>query len=427
MTTTYLLPEIGGIVQLLHKISEDKLIKFMLITQGISPTTEFHFHFSNHFTESQTTDISLILGRSLTNIRPVLNHTKTITLRKTRARDDDVAQQLRDLFNSLNQNVCKDIAKSWIKILEPDKQKYYPYTRKNMKPPWWPVDVVHTEPDHLKKEDRIQVLIHVVRSDGFHLPSVNVNSIRHKVKHTEAIIHEILYICFFERLLLANEGDGEAVDLDDISSWQDKGLFDGDDMQLIVSDLRFGDPDGILQSRIEDEDTNMKTFKLGTVITTTATARTTTSKKGEKSKEKGKLKKVRKQKTVKKKMSTTALSRLETDLRVASSSTVVHEPREGTSAATADVNLSLNLHDSAEGSHSTLETPGEQQEEQHEEHEFAMMFSEPQQDLNPLPMANYLPSLAERIHEDLELVIQEQHQQFLEEERRRASGQDPYQ
>ncbi|KAK6897201.1 hypothetical protein K6H09_000621 [Candida tropicalis] len=387
----FIVPEINGIVQSLHQISEEKFIKFMLITQGISPTTDFSFHFSNHFTKSETTDIRIILERSITNIRPVLNHFKTIKLYKSfnpSINNDEVACQLRDLFNSLNQNVCKDIAKSWIKILQPDKQKYFPYTRKDIKPEWWPPNVVHTEPDHLKKDERIQVLINVVRDPKFQLENVNVNSIRHKIQHTEAIIHEILYICHFERIISENGLDTER--LQETASMLEKGLLKTRNVvDLIVSDMRYHDPEGILQSRIDEKDTNNRIFKIGAIVPTSHPKELTLTRQLQPPN----LKKVRKQRTIKRTISIPAMSRLETDLRVASSSTVV----QPTDTNPHDYDANLTLRDSGDGSHSSLGTPVEHNDHvdhvAHAEHtDFTSMFNEPPEPLGMYLQPSYQPN-----------------------------------
>ncbi len=58
-------------------------------------------------------------------------------------------------FTELQQTVCKTVCKTWIKVIEPRKQSNYPYSKgkepQTHKPPWWPEDVTHREPDHIKK------------------------------------------------------------------------------------------------------------------------------------------------------------------------------------------------------------------------------------------------------------------------------------
>ncbi|KAE8150702.1 hypothetical protein BDV25DRAFT_153852 [Aspergillus avenaceus] len=81
-------------------------------------------------------------------------------------------------FQQLN---CRQIAKAFIKFIEPRKQVKHPYNGgkpragaasgekgdpEKTKPEWWPAGVVHKEPDHLRKEQRIRLLIHIVRRLG---------------------------------------------------------------------------------------------------------------------------------------------------------------------------------------------------------------------------------------------------------------------
>lgn len=61
-------------------------------------------------------------------------------------------------FQQLN---CRNIAKAFIKAIEPRKQVRYPYNGGRTgnpeltKPAWWPPGVIHKEPDHLKMECKL--------------------------------------------------------------------------------------------------------------------------------------------------------------------------------------------------------------------------------------------------------------------------------
>ncbi|SCV04425.1 LAMI_0H16028g1_1 [Lachancea mirantina] len=75
------------------------------------------------------------------------------------ANQEDVHKFLRDAFQALNQLSCKMIAKTWIKIIEPKKKIKYPYIKGNKtRPSWWPYDVEHREPDHLRKPQRVKLM-----------------------------------------------------------------------------------------------------------------------------------------------------------------------------------------------------------------------------------------------------------------------------
>lgn len=68
-------------------------------------------------------------------------------------------------FTQMQQLNCKEIAKAWIKAVEPKKQSQYPYnskhTNKGKRPPWWPHECAYVEPDHLKKPGKSLCLIHI--------------------------------------------------------------------------------------------------------------------------------------------------------------------------------------------------------------------------------------------------------------------------
>ncbi|KAL4940740.1 hypothetical protein BDV06DRAFT_16214 [Aspergillus oleicola] len=63
---------------------------------------------------------------------------------------------------------CRTMCKAFIKVIEDRKQVNYPYNGgptkepEKTKPKWWPWDVQHKEPDHLKKDERLKLLIHII-------------------------------------------------------------------------------------------------------------------------------------------------------------------------------------------------------------------------------------------------------------------------
>ena len=72
-----------------------------------------------------------------------------IRIDDTKALDDFYLARLNDL----QQLFCKIVAKAWIRKIEPRKQTTYPYKDGALSaPPWWPVDVKHREPDHIRKQ-----------------------------------------------------------------------------------------------------------------------------------------------------------------------------------------------------------------------------------------------------------------------------------
>ncbi|KAA1114390.1 hypothetical protein PGT21_006923 [Puccinia graminis f. sp. tritici] len=74
-----------------------------------------------------------------------------------------IASFLENKFRQLQQNTCKLVCKAWIKVIEPKKQRKFPYrSGETSKPDWWPRGVVHREPDHLLKPDRIKLMLAVL-------------------------------------------------------------------------------------------------------------------------------------------------------------------------------------------------------------------------------------------------------------------------
>jgi hypothetical protein len=70
----------------------------------------------------------------------------------------------RSAFELIQQAACRDIAKEWIKSIHPKKQSTHPYNGhlqgqkkgcpERTKPPYWPRDVKHKEPDHIGKKGK---------------------------------------------------------------------------------------------------------------------------------------------------------------------------------------------------------------------------------------------------------------------------------
>lgn len=96
------------------------------------------------------------------------------------------------------------------------------------------------------------------------------------------------------------------------------------------------------------------------------------------------------------------MSRLETDLRVASSSTVV----QATEANPHDYDANLTLRDSGDGSHSSLGTPVEQVDHvAHAEHtDFTLMFNEPPEPLGMYLQPSYQPNPIDPIDDTIDLI-----------------------
>ena len=95
-----------------------------------------------------------------------------------------VNQAYRAIFEVLQQLSCKQIAKAWIKAIEPEKQSRFPYNGGKNKetairlygkenqgcltlPEWWPpTGCPHTEPDHIKKKgEYVHRILNVTADD----------------------------------------------------------------------------------------------------------------------------------------------------------------------------------------------------------------------------------------------------------------------
>ncbi|EDP47809.1 conserved hypothetical protein [Aspergillus fumigatus A1163] len=107
----------------------------------------------------------------------------------------DYYERSLKLFRQYN---CRQIAKAFIRFIEPRKQVKHPYNGgkppagappgkrgdpEKTKPEWWPADVVHKEPDHLRKDQRLSLLIHIIRKLGrFGITTDQLQEIAHDCK-----------------------------------------------------------------------------------------------------------------------------------------------------------------------------------------------------------------------------------------------------
>jgi hypothetical protein len=95
------------------------------------------------------------------------------------------------VFDNLQQTNCRILAKVYVRLVEPRKQVKYPYNgRKTVsgitkqwspdetKPPWWPSEVRHREPDHLHKVGKYSSLSPCCdKTKIFHQSESNFSSI----------------------------------------------------------------------------------------------------------------------------------------------------------------------------------------------------------------------------------------------------------
>ncbi|GAM36073.1 hypothetical protein TCE0_018r04877 [Talaromyces pinophilus] len=136
-------------------------------------------------------------------------------------------------FKRLQQINCRLLAKNFIKLIEPRKQVRHPYNGgrrpggapgergdpEDTKPDWWPRDVIHKEPDHIKKEYRVKLLVHLVQNllpmgiTADLLEEAVGDTRRHlvpedKAEAKAAMLDEIIRVRKIEERYLRNEIDG---------------------------------------------------------------------------------------------------------------------------------------------------------------------------------------------------------------------------
>ncbi|KAL4808185.1 hypothetical protein BDV18DRAFT_158296 [Aspergillus unguis] len=133
-------------------------------------------------------------------------------------------------FDSLQQTNCRILAKAYIKLVEPRKQVNYPYNGhktiagvpqqfdpEETRPLWWPSGVTHREPDHLRKPERIRLLVYIL-CDLRESHSVTVDklkeadqSIRRQISPVERlqVLDEIYRVRGEEERYLDGRSDGQ--------------------------------------------------------------------------------------------------------------------------------------------------------------------------------------------------------------------------
>lgn len=73
-------------------------------------------------------------------------------MKSVRIGDEEAISSLyRTNLYLMQQLACRNIAKAWVKTTQPRKQSIYPYRGgPKTAPLWWPENVPHVEPDHLR-------------------------------------------------------------------------------------------------------------------------------------------------------------------------------------------------------------------------------------------------------------------------------------
>lgn len=188
-------PILDGLLELHHTHSIDYLLvvrqKNVLLTHTMG------------FSSIQSDQVMELLDSGkggILDIKPVLQTMKILELKNGSA--EAIEHQYKDLLTCITQNICKRISKEWIKVIEPNKQAHFPYKAFNdSKPPWWPHEVNHIEPDHLDKPGRISLMIQILRNLEFSWKSLrdSVMHIKFRHKHTDRLLQEVFYIALLDR------------------------------------------------------------------------------------------------------------------------------------------------------------------------------------------------------------------------------------
>ncbi|KAJ5801273.1 uncharacterized protein N7518_003341 [Penicillium psychrosexuale] len=135
-------------------------------------------------------------------------------------------------FEDFQQLNCRAIAKSYIKLVEPRKQVHYPYNGRRViagvsqrvdpeftKPAWWPAGVLHKEPDHLLKPDRLRLLVHILceLKDSHGVTTDKLREAGQDVRrqitpaHRLQVLDEIYFVRQMEEQYLDGEIDGSTL------------------------------------------------------------------------------------------------------------------------------------------------------------------------------------------------------------------------
>ncbi|KAJ5144481.1 hypothetical protein N7526_001989 [Penicillium atrosanguineum] len=124
--------------------------------------------------------------------------------------DIDLLQQwYKEAFMNLKQDNCRLIAKLYMEFVEPRQHKSSPYAGK-VQPTWWPADVKHLGPDHLLKEGRVRLLVHILCAmKETHAVTANKlrkasQSLRQQIKPSDSfqILEEIYFVREMEERFL---------------------------------------------------------------------------------------------------------------------------------------------------------------------------------------------------------------------------------
>lgn len=204
-------------------------------------------------------------------IRPALSNMTTLVF--SWKSTTNLVQHYRRIFQAILQQLCKEVAKKWIKILEPNKQAKYPYKGFNAsKPFWWPENIDHTEPDHLDKYGRISLLVSIIRNRSLSLTELKnkVQYLHSTQKYLRNLLDELFYVAAYDRIFYNPERNDDPL-FQYLSSEEQGVISCAKTFKIAISDLittkggtatRLGI---VMVSQIDDCMLNRKVFKINEV------------------------------------------------------------------------------------------------------------------------------------------------------------------
>ncbi|OQE10120.1 hypothetical protein PENFLA_c001G07947 [Penicillium flavigenum] len=134
----------------------------------------------------------------------------------------------RSTLDYFPQQNCSSIIKAVIKFIEPQKQAKHPYNGgkpllgsatsdpEKTKPTWWPPGITHKHPEHMRKENRIELFLHILRELSDY--GVTADKFEEIVTNTKLkdpknvqIIYELLRVRKMEQRFERGEVDASTV------------------------------------------------------------------------------------------------------------------------------------------------------------------------------------------------------------------------
>ncbi|QKX64381.1 uncharacterized protein TRUGW13939_11555 [Talaromyces rugulosus] len=178
---------------------------------------------------------------------------------------DEVNTFYFDAFDRLQQSNCRGIAVELIKAVEPRKQAMHPYrSGEETKPGWWPADVPHKEPAHLRKErrfsphlkaysltdlDRMKLLLHIMQD--LYLPNINAEILHEAAKR--AVIQPPEKSKLLDQVFRVRKKAEELM-----MCQSDPTVFDGSEAKPKHLKREYSEDPALQPSSYTSEDTNYK-------------------------------------------------------------------------------------------------------------------------------------------------------------------------